>query len=140
MATIQDRLYPQFPTHGIVGWIAPLVVGVIAGILRFVQLGRPNTVAFDETYYAKDAWALLQFGVEHKAVENHESLMLSAGSNWRAVEAFTSEGSFVVHPPVGKWTIAIGEFIFGVSPFGWRFMGCMDSMRAEAVTRTSIRR
>ena len=140
MATIQDRLYPQFPTHGIVGWIAPLVVGVIAGILRFVQLGRPNTVAFDETYYAKDAWALLQFGVEHKAVENHESLMLSAGSNCRAVEAFTSEGSFVVHPPVGKWTIAIGEFIFGVSPFGWRFMVALLGTIAVVMIARIVRR
>ena len=28
----------------------------------------------------------------------------------------------MVHPPVGKWTIAIGEYAFGLTPFGWRFM------------------
>lgn len=26
------------------------------------------------------------------------------------------------HPPLGKFIIAIGELIFGVNPFGWRFM------------------
>ena len=110
------------PSQGIKGWIAPLLVGLIAGLIRFIHLGRPNNVSFDETYYAKDAWALLRFGVEHVAVENHEALMLTAGDDWRSVNAFTNEGSFVVHPPTGKWIIAIGEFMFGVSPFGWRFM------------------
>ena len=26
----------------------------------------------------------------------------------------------VVHPEVGKWIIAIGEHLFGMTPFGWR--------------------
>ena len=120
--SIRDRLYPPFATSGWQGWIAPLFLGLIAGIIRFVHLGRPNSVVFDETYYAKDAWALLRFGVEHKAVENHEELMLTAGKSWRTVNAFTNEGSFVVHPPFGKWTISVGEYLFGVTPFGWRFM------------------
>ncbi|WP_344982411.1 phospholipid carrier-dependent glycosyltransferase, partial [Streptosporangium fragile] len=25
------------------------------------------------------------------------------------------------HPPLGKWMIAVGEQIFGMTPFGWRF-------------------
>lgn len=140
MATIGQRLNPPFPTKGIVGWIAPLSLGLIAGLIRFVQLGRPNTVAFDETYYAKDAWALLRFGVELKAVADHEPLMLSAGSNWRTVEAFTNEGSFVVHPPIGKWTIAIGEYLFGVTPFGWRFMGALLGTIAVVLVARIVRR
>ena len=27
---------------------------------------------------------------------------------------------FIVHPPVGKWLIALGEKAFGMDPFGWR--------------------
>ena len=27
----------------------------------------------------------------------------------------------VVHPPMGKWLISIGEFFFGYTPLGWRF-------------------
>ena len=33
-------------------------------MLRFWDLGRPKAFIFDETYYAKDAWSLLHFGVE----------------------------------------------------------------------------
>ena len=28
----------------------------------------------------------------------------------------------MVHPPVGKWVIGLGERLFGFNPFGWRFM------------------
>ena len=35
---------------------------------------------------------------------------------------FTGKASFIVHPPVGKWVIGLGEWLFGVTPFGWRFM------------------
>lgn len=128
------------PSVGLRGWILPLIVGAIAGVIRFAYLGRPDNVSFDETYYAKDAWALLRFGVEHKAVENHEELMLSAGENWRIVEAFTDEGSFVVHPPTGKWTIAIGEYLFGVSPFGWRFMVALLGTVSVVMLARIIRR
>ena len=125
-AAVAERLYPPMPSFGWRGWLGPLIVTAIAAVIRLVHLGRPNAVSFDETYYPKDAWALLRFGVEHKAVENHKDLMLSAGDNWRTVEAFTSEGSFVVHPPFGKWTIAAGEYLFGVSPFGWRIAVAND--------------
>ena len=30
--------------------------------------------------------------------------------------------AYVVHPPVGKWVIGLGEQMFGLTPFGWRFM------------------
>src|SRR5207253_922377 len=34
---------------------------------------------------------------------------------------FSGGGEFVVHPPFGKVLIAAGEWLFGLSPFGWRF-------------------
>jgi len=98
----------QLSFPGLKTWIAPLLVSLFAGILRFVNLGTPNAVVFDETYYAKDAWALLRFGVEHKAIDEHDPIMLAAGDNWRTVAGFTDQGSFVVHPPTGKWVIATG--------------------------------
>ena len=90
-----ERLYPPMPSFGWRGWLGPLIVTAIAAVIRLVHLGRPNAVSFDETYYPKDAWALLRFGVEHKAVENHKDLMLSAGDNWRTVEAFTKRSEVV---------------------------------------------
>ncbi|GAA3419773.1 hypothetical protein GCM10018952_60500 [Streptosporangium vulgare] len=50
------------------GWLGPLLVAVFGGVLRFVDLGRPRAVVFDETYYAKDAWALIHYGVERASL------------------------------------------------------------------------
>ena len=44
------------------GWGGPLLVALFAGLLRFRHLGSPRAVVFDETYYAKDAWGLLNQG------------------------------------------------------------------------------
>jgi dolichyl-phosphate-mannose--protein O-mannosyl transferase len=143
IATIAERLYPTFPSRGLKTWIAPLLVSLFAGILRFVNLGTPNAVVFDETYYAKDAWALLRFGVEHKAIDEHDPIMLAAGDNWRTVAGFTDQGSFVVHPPTGKWVIATGEYLFGVSPFGWRFavavLGTLSVLMIARIVRRMTR-
>ncbi|MCH9677127.1 MAG: phospholipid carrier-dependent glycosyltransferase [Actinomycetia bacterium] len=143
VATIAERLYPSFSSTGLRTWFAPILVALFAGVIRFVNLGTPNAVVFDETYYAKDAWSLLRFGVEHKAVEEHDTIMLAAGDNWRNVAGFTSEGSFVVHPPTGKWVIASGEYLFGVSPFGWRFavalLGTLSVLMIARIVRRMTR-
>ena len=35
----------------------------------------------------------------------------------------TNDPSFVVHPPLGKWLIALGLFVFGPgNPIGWRIV------------------
>ncbi len=112
------------PTDGIWGWVAPLVITLIAGVLRFWDLGKPRAFIFDETYYAKDAWSLLHFGVEQnyiKAVHDKDpdpaNIKILAGH----VDKLWTGPSYVVHPPGGKWLIAIGEQLFGMTPFGWRF-------------------
>jgi dolichyl-phosphate-mannose--protein O-mannosyl transferase len=98
------------------GWAGPLLVTLLAGVLRFVDLGRPHAVVFDETYYAKDAWALLHHGHETSWPDDANQRILAG-------EIPLSEtASYVVHPPVGKWMIALGEWAFGMDPFGWRFM------------------
>jgi dolichyl-phosphate-mannose--protein O-mannosyl transferase len=89
--------------------------------LRFTNLGRPDAVVFDETYYAKDALALLRFGTEQKFLEGADDTILASDGNWRTLDVFAGGPSYVVHPPFGKWTIASGEWLFGMTPFGWRF-------------------
>ena len=83
-----------------------LFVGVIALyslLLRVINLGRPNSLVFDEIYYVDGARDLLKYGVE--------------------VDGGKPE--FIVHPPIGKWLIGIGIQIFGDSSFGWRIVSAI---------------
>ncbi|WP_309053401.1 phospholipid carrier-dependent glycosyltransferase [Streptomyces sp.] len=99
-------------------WGGPLLVAAIAGVLRFWNLGKPHAVIFDETYYAKDAWALINRGYEGAWPKDvDKKILVDPGS----VPIPTDPG-YVVHPPMGKWVIGLGEKIFGFEPFGWRFM------------------
>ena len=79
-----------------------LILG-ISGLLRIFRLGTPNEVVFDEVYYVDGARDLLANGVE-----------LTNG-----------KPEFVVHPPVGKWMIAIGIKLFGDNPLGWRISAAL---------------
>ena len=139
-ATLPDRLAPALPSHGWRGWLGPLSVGAVAAVTRLPRLGEPNAVVFDETYYAKDAWSYLRFGVEIDEVDDHKELMMQAGDNWRVVEAFSGEPGFIVHPPVGKWVIAAGEYLFGVDPFGWRIAIAILGIAAVVMTARIVRR
>ncbi|WP_217205478.1 dolichyl-phosphate-mannose--protein mannosyltransferase [Streptomyces sp. AC550_RSS872] len=100
------------------GWIGPLLVTLLAGVLRFWNLGSPKAVIFDETYYAKDAWALVHRGFEVNWDKNANDLILDIGSQVK----IPTDAAYVVHPPVGKYVIGLGELMFGFNPFGWRFM------------------
>ncbi|SEG47552.1 Dolichyl-phosphate-mannose-protein mannosyltransferase [Thermomonospora echinospora] len=117
--SLRDWLAPPIPGSALWGWIGPLLVTALAGFLRFDRLAVPRAVVFDETYYAKDALALLRFGWEHNAVKDADKLLIANKSD---VDIWTGGGSFVAHPPAGKWMIAIGEQLFNATPFGWRFM------------------
>ena len=46
------------------GWLAPALIVLVAGILRFYNLAHPNAIVFDETYYAKDAYSYVHYGYE----------------------------------------------------------------------------
>ena len=99
-------------------WGGPLLVALVAGLLRFWNLGSPKAVIFDETYYAKDAWALVQRGYEGSWPKDANKLILPDPGS----VPLPTDAGYVVHPPVGKWVIGLGERMFGFNPFGWRFM------------------
>ncbi|WEP00948.1 phospholipid carrier-dependent glycosyltransferase (plasmid) [Streptomyces sp. FXJ1.172] len=105
---------------GAVAWLGPMLVAVLAGTIRFRHLGRPRDVVFDETYYAKDAWSMLHLGYEGTWPDRKISdpRILAHPQ----VIPLSDTGAFVAHPPTGKWVIALGEQVFGLTPFGWRFM------------------
>jgi dolichyl-phosphate-mannose-protein mannosyltransferase len=76
-----------------------VVVVLVAAALRFVSLGRPAELVFDEIFYARDAcWYVI--GTE-------------------AACEITSLASRT-HPPLGKWLIGAGIAVLGYDPFGWR--------------------
>lgn len=113
---LRDRLL-QDPDWGrAIRWLAPLVITAVAAVLRLVGVSHPHELAFDETYYVKDAWSLWTLGYEgtwggeaNEAFATGQSLPLS------------DAGSFIVHPPLGKWLIALGMAIGGPeNSGGWR--------------------
>ncbi|MDQ4036503.1 MAG: phospholipid carrier-dependent glycosyltransferase [Chloroflexota bacterium] len=70
-----------------------------ATVLRFVSLGRPVELVFDEIFYARDAcWYVV--GTE-------------------SVCGITELASRS-HPPLGKWLIGSGIALFGYEPAAWR--------------------
>jgi dolichyl-phosphate-mannose--protein O-mannosyl transferase len=121
--TWRDRLQPL--TYSAGGWGVTLLVTAVAGLLRFIRLDQPATTLtdkgiaqgpgdiFDEVYYACDAHNLVTYGVEH------------ASQSGAAFCTPTAEPAFVVHPPLGKWLIGLGEKAFGFDSFGWRFAAAL---------------
>ncbi len=103
------------PDDGVWGWLGPLLVGAVAAVLRLVELGRPNRIIFDETYYAKDAFSQTEFGYARKFVDDADEMIIDGN-----LDVFTDEPSFVVHPPAGKFLIGQGIRLLGMEPTGWR--------------------
>jgi dolichyl-phosphate-mannose--protein O-mannosyl transferase len=93
---------PDFgPTDRVRGWLVTLFLTVIAAVTRFTNLNYPTdagTPVFDEKHYAPQAWQMVTGG----GIEDNPAYGL------------------VVHPPVGKQMIALGEAVFGYTPLGWR--------------------
>lgn len=89
--------------------MAILGLAVFATFTRFVGLTQPHvsgTPVFDEKHYVPQAWDM---------VRTYENFFLGG------IESNPGYG-LVVHPPLGKQILAIGEAIFGYTPLGWRVM------------------
>jgi dolichyl-phosphate-mannose-protein mannosyltransferase len=101
------------------GWLARVnrpvyaivAVTLLAGGLRFVHLSHPSGYVFDEVYYPKAACILLGWSNKTCTVDSSDE------KYWRQQK--WDVGSWV-HPPLGKWEIAIGIKAFGMDAFGWR--------------------
>src|SRR4051794_10534169 len=98
---------PPLPDDRRLSWVLAAVLGVASLASRLWGINYPADKMFDEAYYPPEAHELLTWG--------HE---------------YNRGYSFIVHPPLGKWLIAIGEQLFGYTSFGWRF----PSAVAGAVT------
>jgi dolichyl-phosphate-mannose-protein mannosyltransferase len=120
LAVLRARLVAPMPDDKPWGWLGPLLVTAFGGWLRFSRLQIPRAIIFDETYYAKDAWSILQHGVEWNYVSNANTLILQ-GHTTGLWSCSGGCGEYVVQPEVGKELIAVGEWLFGLNSLGWRF-------------------
>ena len=99
-------LRPAMPTDRLRGWLVTLVVTLIAAVVRLWNLGfatDEGTPIFDEKYYVPQAWQMLRNG----GYEDNPGYEL------------------VAHPPVGKQLNAVGEWLLGYNPWGWRIMAAL---------------
>ncbi|MEV4454216.1 phospholipid carrier-dependent glycosyltransferase [Microbispora sp. NPDC049633] len=133
------RLVPPMP--GGRGWLGPLVVAAFGGFLRFDRLGVPHAFVFDETYYAKDAYSLIRFGVERQFADDVDPAILRGGTDvFKTCGTFEECGAYVAHPPLGKWLIGAGEWLFGLTPFGWRCAAALAGTLSVLVLARTARR
>lgn len=104
-----------------------LIAAALAAVTRFVGLGAKTdngTPLFDEKHYVPQAWQILQ------STDN----VLSPG-----IEDNPGYG-LVVHPPVAKQVIAIGEWLFGYNAWGWRFMSALAGVAIVLLLMDIVRR
>jgi dolichyl-phosphate-mannose-protein mannosyltransferase len=97
------------------------VITALAAVTRLISLSQPTdagTPIFDEKHYAPQAWQMLHNG----GVEDNPGFGL------------------VVHPPMGKLLIAIGEWLFGYNGLGWRFSGAVCGVIMVALVVRITRR
>ncbi len=142
---MRRRLTPaEFRSDPVWGWLAPIIITLLSGILQFWNITTPHSITFDETYYAKDAYSLLvrhyasNFVNDGNADNGSEAdKIINAGST-RGI--FADGASEVVHPEVGKWMIAVGEWIFGINPLGWRFSSALFGTLMVLVMCRLVRR
>lgn len=133
--TTVERLHNRMPADRTVAWLVALGITAFAFILRIVFLGRPEGMVFDEIYYAKDAYSLLQSGFERNWAEGSDGAVIQGDFS-----GLQDSGSFIVHPPVGKWLIALGIQLFGFTSFGFRFPSVIAGCALILVTFFLTRR
>jgi dolichyl-phosphate-mannose-protein mannosyltransferase len=125
-----DRLVDPMPSDRLAGWLGPLGLTVVAGLMRFWGLTSRKGIYFDEVYYTHDAYTLFHHGYEQDTT-------------------CTGPG-FVVHPPLGKWLMGLSEWLFGHTDcaggrhgdpeLGWRFASAVCGTLAVLVLARVARR
>jgi dolichyl-phosphate-mannose-protein mannosyltransferase len=126
-------------TRSRLGWAVTAGVTAVAAALRLPALDRPGTLVFDETYYVKDAWTLVNLGYEAQWPGDKDAVdaAFAAGD----VDGYATDPSYVVHPPVGKLLIGLGMRALGAdTAVGWRIAAAVAGVLAVLlVTRAGMR-
>jgi dolichyl-phosphate-mannose-protein mannosyltransferase len=112
----RDRT-PPLPGDARLSWLLTAALGVASLLSRLWDITYPRDLLFDEAYYPPEAGDLLTWGFE-----------------------YNRGYSFIVHPPLGKWLIAVGEQLFGYNSLGWRFPSAVAGAVAVVVLVRLARR
>ena len=112
----RDRT-PPLPGDNRRAWLFALGLGLVSLVSRLVFISYPGDKLFDEAYYPPEAHELLRWGFEYN-------------------RGYT----FIVHPPLGKWLIALGEAVFGYDSLGWRVPSAVAGTIAVVVLVRLARR
>jgi dolichyl-phosphate-mannose-protein mannosyltransferase len=127
-------------SNRLVGWLGTFGITAIAALMRFHNLGKTHKFLFDETYYAKDAWSLINNGyvLNYVGTGDEANKKILAGNLdglWKA-----HDPSMIVHPEVGKYLIGIGEHFWGMNPEGWRIASAVAGSLMVMVIIRLVRR
>src|SRR3954453_8976608 len=108
---------PPLPDDRRLSWALAAVLGVASLASRLWDISYPRDKLFDEAYYPPEAHELLRWGFE-----------------------YNRGYPFIVHPPLGKWRIALGEAVFGYDSLGWRVPSAIAGTIAVVVLVRLARR
>jgi dolichyl-phosphate-mannose--protein O-mannosyl transferase len=115
------RLLPRSLDDRRRAWLVTLSLTLLAALVRLQDLGQPTdrgTPVFDEKHYVPQAWQMVRNG----GVEDNPGYEL------------------VVHPPLGKQFIALGQLLFGYEPWGWRISGAIAGTLCVLLVVRIVRR
>ncbi|MCW2507065.1 MAG: pmt [Modestobacter sp.] len=112
----RDRT-PSLPNDRLLAAVLAAVLGVATLVTRLWDISYPADLVFDEAYYPPEAKEILELGYEYN-------------------RGYT----FIVHPPLGKLLIAVGEQLFGYGSLGWRLPSAVASTIAVVVLTRLARR
>ncbi len=107
-------------------WYLPLAFAVIGSLFYLIRIGTPDDYIYDEVYHAFTAAQYVDgnantfwvFSNEAEDAANGVFTWYQGDEGERGPDNFSYEWT---HPPLGKEIIAIGIWLFGDNPFGWRF-------------------
>jgi dolichyl-phosphate-mannose--protein O-mannosyl transferase len=114
---VPAALAPWHDPHPLVGWGLTALIFAVAAVTRFWALSFPSSKEFDEVYYATEAQEIARFGYE----DNRGYL-------------------FIVHPPLGKWAIALTSWMFGNNSLGWRVAPAIAGIASVYILTRTARR
>ncbi|MDR1806590.1 MAG: hypothetical protein LBR33_01510 [Propionibacteriaceae bacterium] len=93
--TVVERLREGPPTDRrdrLIAWIVTIAFVALGFGLRLYGVGYPANFIFDETYYPKDAWTLVQFGYEKNWISGANEIIVSHDYRQAINEALDADG------------------------------------------------